>query len=348
MTSNKSSWSDIHTNAENVDFSDPKKLSHYSISKIIEPIKVDVENIASIDSPLNLANTVKEKYKLHYASQKIVEFCNDSFEKKDWEIVKQEILVRSNNEFNIETLLDEIESNWDTFSLFCYMFQNAHETIELNNTDTSFNVNISDVLNPWFERAIQIIWDEYPDIDNSRITFEILEDKPVPKDPERREIFFNTLRGLKNKGFNIAIDDIGWINEEGKLLNGNIDRVVGFLKEEVLDVIKLDKTLVRDLYAYYLWFNVNSALIRQTYAFPNTERNIKTDLKTIYGLHDLLKEEGVKIIAEWIDEFTVWGEKITDMKDFMRFLKDEIWVDQFQWYHLWKPMDPEEIYWVAA
>ena len=152
--------------------------------------------------------------------------------------------------------------------------------------------------------------------------------------------------------YKIALDDIGWRDfTTWELWFADRDRIDEFLDQEVLDIIKLDMELVRELYLHSLWHEVDLSLIKRTYKLDNTDDvEVITKIWEYHASLNAIKPD-LDIIAEWIED--VFYEKIDwkmqpvhtgiNTDGFMRFLSQELWVTQFQWYALWKSMDPNYI-----
>ncbi|MCD5380794.1 hypothetical protein LR004_02605, partial [Candidatus Gracilibacteria bacterium] len=168
---------------------------------------------------------------------------------------------------------------------------------------------------------------QYENISNKNVTFEILERETLPVDKDKRKEFFRICRSLRLEGFKISLDDIGGRDENGNLLHSNRDRIEEFIKEDVLDIVKLDMEVVREL---YLAGGDNVVSFIGEY---------------------LRKIENIDIVAEGIEgEF--WRTKDgkrekyednIDVEKFMEFLKNKLGVTLFQGYALGKPQEPKSI-----
>jgi len=278
-----------------------------------------VKNILEESDTLSLAEIIEKQYNLKMFIQPITNINR--------EIVKQEWLLRSENELNPEIIVENIRNNEDSHALVCYLLKQGYETFRLNNTPCSINLEISDMMHPNFLNAVNIYSNQYKDISDKNVTFEILEREVLPVDTDERKEFFQICKKLRSKWFKIALDDIWARDNNGKLLYSNRDRIDEFIKEGALDIVKLDMEVVRELYLA---------------GGENVVSFIWEYLKTL---------KNIAIVAEWIEwEFwrTVdWArEKYADnidVDDFMKFLEDKLWVTHFQWYALWKPHQPKSL-----
>lgn len=309
--------------------------STYS-DKITESGSLAVKTILEENQILFLAESIENRYNLEFQLQVITNIQK--------EVLKKEILLRSVHEINPEKIVEVIKKNNDSHGLVCYLLDNAFKRYQENNIPLSINVEISDITHPNFLNAVNIFSNRYNNVNSNFLTFEILENEELPKDENERRDFFENLRWLKKQGFKIALDDIGWRNEEWELLYSNVERIDEFFEEGVIDVVKLDMELVRELYLSSKEQRINLKKVRDTYKIPDSVE-YSDIIDFIWKYYQKLGT--IEIVAEWIeDEFWEKGKKVQDnidVEDFMEFLSEKLWVTQFQWYALWKPQDPKNI-----
>ena len=299
-----------------------------------------VENNTNVDHILEQIKNFEKKYGLTYNLQVIT-----NIERKT---VKYEMLLRNNHWVTLPETLAKIRNDWKNNKLIYYLMYKAFKNYNKYNNSLSININISDINDKLLDTANAFLC-YFENIPSNFLTFEILEDEEIPKKKKERKKFFNILRELKKRWFNIALDDIGWRNEKWELLFSNKERIDDFIEEWVLDIIKLDMELSRELYLYSIWREINLDKVREIYKIKNKVGNKIEDkdiIKYIWDYHKKIKEgNNITIIAEWIEgTFCRWNnwakeayESDIKTKDFMNFLYHKLWVTQFQWYALWKP-----------
>lgn len=227
----------------------------------------------------------------------------------DRKIVKFEMLSRikdsrviSDKVYNIRDYLDVLIEKWkhDTLCQFNrFILQKAKQIIkQYPHISLSINMEYTDLIDTSLIQDLENMKKKW--FPTHQITFELIEKKW-----DDNNVSLQNIKKLRELWYKIAMDDFS-------VWDSGVARLKELLKERLLDYVKIDGDIIKDL-------------------LSDNTKNRQTAKKIVEFVVSICDIWWVKVVAEFVENEKLYQELI------------DLWVHFFQWYALSKPKNLDEI-----